>query len=124
MPRPLCSDQENILRAINLAHWDPNHNRGNSSLFRGSNLSVSRLAILPQDEILQIFKSELVCPVLFAGEINVGALKGIGRSHSTIITVEEDPLPTNLAHAEIPENLTSKKLARDICGALLLHKVA
>lgn len=124
MSRPLCSDQENILRAINLAQWDPNHNRGNSSLFRGANISVSRLAILPLDEILQIFKTELICPVLFAGEINVGALKDIGKSNSTKITVEEDPIPNNLAHAEIPENLTSKKLARDISRALILHEVA
>jgi len=123
MLRPLCEDHENILRAINEAHWDNKQKRGTSSLFRGPNTSVSRLAILDKDEIIKIFRMELRCPVLFAGEINIGHLKQIGKNHDKEITVEQDPTETNPAHAEIPQKITAKKLALNILKVLTLHNV-
>lgn len=123
MQRPLCEDHENILRAINEANWDASKNRGNSSLFKGPNTSVSRLSILSKSEIMDLFRTELRCPVVCVGEINVGNLKQIGLLHDFVITVEQDPLPTNPSHAEIPQKITSRKLAYAIIDALELHNM-
>lgn len=124
MSRPLCEDHENILRAINEANWDAGKNRGNSSLFKGPNTSVSRLAVTSKAEIMDIFRAELRCPVVCAGEINVGNLKQIGLLHESVITVEQDPIiPTNPAHAEIPQRITARKLAYAILDSLELHNM-
>lgn len=122
MSRPLCEDHENVLRAINETHWhwDGNKNRLSSSLFTGANTSLSRLSILNKAEIFAIFKKELKCKVISAGEINVGALMQIGQNHNVEITVEQDPLPTNPAHAEIPQKI-SRKIAFKIIDLMTIH---
>lgn len=128
MPRPKCSPEENILRAIHTAHWDERKERLSSSLFKGSSTSVSRLAISGITELFAIFHNELDSPpkkrfVIGGGEINIGRLQEIGRAYAprpTELTVEEDPTDSNPAHAEIPEDI-SKGLAFEIIRALLLH---
>lgn len=127
--RPECPPEESVLRAIHTAHWDEQRNRWSSSLFKGSNISVSRLAILEMEELFAIFHLELDSPprnrsVVGGGEINVGRLQEIGRnfqSRPTALTVEMDPTPTNPAHAEIPQDI-SKGLAFEIIRALTLHR--
>ena len=125
--RPECPDHEDVVRAITTAHWDPREQRISSSLFKGERISVSRLAVLPLAEILAIFDRELVKPpersVLGAGEIRVGTLKEIGRDfqHPAELSVEEDPIPGNPAHAEIPQRI-SKGLSKRIVDALVLHR--
>jgi len=102
-------------------------NRVSSSLFKGENISVSRLEILPIHQLFEIFNRELVKPpersVVGAGEINVGRLQQIGRefTHPLELTVEHDPLPTNPAHAEIPQRI-SKGLSKRIIDDLVLHR--
>ena len=126
MSRPECSSCENIARAIRNSSWDPAKNRWSSSLFKGTNVSVSRLAVLPIADLLKIFHDDLDRPpaskVIAAGEINIGTLQQIGKSqnHPTVLTVEEDPLPSNPAHAEIPQKI-SRGLARKIIDVLILH---
>lgn len=100
-----------------------------SSLFKGSGISVSRLAILGMIELFAIFHEELDSPprnrfVVGGGEINIGRLQEIGRNYEprpTELTVEEDPTERNPAHAEIPEDI-SKGLALVLIKALTLHR--
>ena len=126
MPREKLAGEEDIVRAILNAHWDVENNRWSSELFKGENISVSRLSILPLREIFEIFDNELGIPprsVIFAGEINIANLQAIAQNYvskPTKLTVEEDALPTNKAHAEIPEKIT-RGLAFEIIKGLKLH---
>ena len=121
MPRPLCEDHENVLRAINEAHWDKTKNRASSGLFKGPNTSVSRLLILRKDEIFEKFSREFTCPVISAGELNVGNLKQIGQERDFPITVEQDPREDNPAHAEIPQRINNKRIAYAIIDSMIIH---
>jgi hypothetical protein len=126
MNRPECGDDEDVVRAITTAHWDPEEGRISSSLFKGERISVSRLQVLQLAVLLDIFDRELVKPperhVRGAGEIRVGRLKQIGRDfqHAVELSVEQDPTPANPAHAEIPQRI-SKGLSKRIVDALILH---
>lgn len=127
MPRRQCPQEENVLRAIHSAHWDQNEDRKSSAIFKGPNISVSRLSILAMEELFAIFHRKLDesknGAIVAAGEINVGRLQTIGREYQvqpTDITVEEDPEEDNRAHAIIPQKI-SKGLARVIIGNLTIH---
>jgi hypothetical protein len=127
MNRPVCSRNEDVVRALCDSHWDERQNRFSSALFRGPNTSVSRLAILKLETIFEIFHRDLDKPpkskVILAGEINVGKLQDIGKAHVSpnSITVEVAPLLCNPAHAEIPEKLP-RSLALKIIEQLIKHK--
>lgn len=126
--RPQCSDSENIVRAIRSADYD--RGRISSGLFLSKNeISVSRLQILQLGELFPIFHKQLDRKdssnmVIGAGEINVGALKLIGRNHTTptILTVEEDPLPDNPAHAVIPQTSLPRGVCRKIADSLIFRR--
>lgn len=126
MTRPHVSAEENIVRAIHSAHFDFQTGHKSSLIFKGENLSVSRLTILSLAELFAIFHKQLDSSpngmIVGAGEINVGALQELGRSHinPTYLTVEEAPIPDNQAHAEIPQKI-SKGLANTIIRELELH---
>lgn len=121
MKRSECTPEENVLRAIQLAHYDPKTQKISSSLFRGQNISVSRLAVYGLYSLFEIFHRDLK-DLQCAGEINVRKLKDIGKSFlpPMELTVEKDPLPTNKAHAEIPQKI-SRSLSIKIKEALILH---
>lgn len=128
MPRPEVSSEENIVRAIHQAWWDDQANRKDSSIFKGINISVNRLAVLNLDKLFTIFHEQLDSSpngiIIGAGEINVGHLQKIGRefaNNPTELTVVEDPIEGNSAHAEIPQKI-SRGLARKIIDELLFHK--
>ena len=130
MIRPLVNSKENIVRAIRAADWDKKKNRFSSDLFKGPYTSVSRLSILSLKELFEIFHRDLdrkfsdppniVC---WAGEINVGNMQYIGSTHQkpTQITVEQDPSPNNIAHAEIIQRL-SRGLSIKIINSLIIHE--
>ncbi len=86
MTRPEVPREENIVRAIHSAWWDIQADRKSSSIFKGENISVSRLSILGLDELFRIFHLELdTSPngvIVGAGEINIGRLKEIGQQHA------------------------------------------
>ncbi len=127
MPRPEVSLKENIVRAIHRAWWDEKENRKESSIFKGQNISVSRLSILSIDELFKILHPQLDSSpngiVIGLGEINVRRLKEIGREfvNPMELSVEKDPLPENPAHAEIPQKIT-RGLAKAIIKELDFHK--
>lgn len=128
MPRPECPPEENVLRAILTAHRDEHKDSWSSSLFKGSETSVSRLSILGITELFEIFHQELDSPpkrqVIGGGEINIGRLQEIGRGYEhkrTELSVEEDPTVTNPAHAFIPQYI-SRGLAFEIIRALTVHR--
>jgi hypothetical protein len=115
---------EDIVRAILTEKWDGQ--RTSPSLFRGENVSVSRLALVPLGDHWDIFRTRLENPperrLERIGEINVGQLQQIGRDYKDPIelTVEPKPEDWNRAHAEIPQKIT-KGLSRRIVNALTLH---
>ncbi len=127
MVRPEVPPEENIVRAIHSAWWDSEANRKHSSIFKGENISVSRLSILGLDELFRIFHKQLDSSpngvIVGAGEIKVRRIKEIGKEHENPInlTVEEYPLDYNLAHAEIPQKI-SRGLANRIIKELLFRK--
>ena len=111
MPRAACPPEENIVRAIHDAQWDRINDRKSSHIFKGENISVSRLSILNLRQLFDIFHATLdESPngaIVAAGEINVGELQRLGRQHVHPIelTVEKDPMEDNEAHAVIPKTL-------------------
>ena len=115
---------EDIVRAILTEKWDGQ--RASPSLFRGENVSVSRLALVPLADHWDIFRMRLENPperrLERIGEINVGQLQQIGRDYkdSIELTVEPKPEDWNRAHAEIPQKIT-KGLSRKIVNALTLR---
>ena len=130
MIRPLVDSKENIVRAIRTADWDKKKNRFSSDLFKGPYTSVSRLSILSLKELFEIFHRDLDREisdppniVRWAGEINVGNMQRIGLTHQKPIqiTVEQDPTPNNIAHAEIIQKL-SRGLSIKIINSLIIHE--
>ncbi|SRR6266542_1527137 len=129
MPHRECSPKENVLRAILTAHWDENKKRLSSDLFKGENISVSRLSVLGITDLFAIFHLDLDSQsknhfVVGGGEINIGRLQEIGRSFlkkPTELTVVEAPTANNPAHAEIPQKIT-RGLALEIIKAMTLHR--
>ncbi|MDO8140392.1 MAG: hypothetical protein Q6358_02740 [Candidatus Brocadiales bacterium] len=126
MNRAECPREEDIVRALCDSHFDKTHNRFSSYVFVGPNTSVSRLLILPLNELFKIFHRDLDKPqkskVIASGEINVGKLQDIGKNHNEpqAITVKIDPFPENKAHAIIPQKL-SRSLAKKIIRELRFH---
>ena len=123
MPLP---PEENILRAICTDKID--EGVISPSLFKGSNTSVSRPALIPLEDHWDLFRSHVQRPperlLVSLGEINIGRLQDIGRNfvaRPTALTVEPKPEDWNPAHAEIPENI-SRGLANKIVEALTLHR--
>jgi hypothetical protein len=130
MIRPIVDQKENIIRAIRTADWDNRKNRFSSDLFRGPNTSVSRLSILCLSQLFEIFHRDLdrilsdpPNIVRWAGEINVEELQHIGLTYqnSIHIIVEKDPIPNNIAHAEIIQKL-SRGLSIKIINSLVIHE--
>ena len=126
MNRPECPREEDIVRALCDSHFDKRNNRFSSYIFSGPNTSVSRLLILPLNELFKIFHRDLDKPpkskVIASGEINVGKLQDIGKNHNEpqAVTVEIDPRPENKSHAVILQKL-SRSLALKIISELKVH---
>lgn len=116
---------ENIVRAVCSDKWDGE--RLSPSLFVGSGISVSRLAITSLEEHWDMFRKHVEKPpertLERIAEINVGELQEVGRSHAskTELTVEPSPFDWNPAHAEIPQKI-SRGLANAILPKLKLHQ--
>jgi hypothetical protein len=128
--RPRCAGHEQIVRAIRSADYDEKKRRLSSGLFKGKEISVSRLSILPLNKLFLLFHSELdrqeknpPTKVKWAGEMTVSTLESIGRNYEpapTGLTVEADPTERNPAHAVIPQRITTG-LAHRINRALTIH---
>jgi hypothetical protein len=120
---PIAAD-EDIVRAIFTDKWDGV--RIAPSLFKGQNISVSRLAVIPLGDHWDMFRRYLEKPperrLELIGEINVGHLQQLGHDHwpRTNVTVEPKPENWNPAHAEIPQRI-SRGLAMKIVAVLKRH---
>ncbi len=123
----LLSPNEDVVRAILTDKWDGQ--RASPSLFKGQDVSVSRLAIIPLADHWDMFRMRLENPperrLERISEINVGHLQQIGRdyAHPIELTVEPKPEDCNRAHAEIRQKIT-RGLANKIVTALKLHSPA
>ncbi len=125
--------EEQVVRALCSDKFDRTSGRVSPSLFKGPNTSVSRLAIIPL--ALQWRKLAATVQKLPGlrlerlGEIGVGRLEDVGRSYvangkptPTSLSVVADALPTNEAHAIVPENI-SAGLGNTIIRALAYHEL-
>jgi hypothetical protein len=121
---PIAAD-EDIVRAIFTDKWDGT--RIAPSLFKGQNVSVSRLAVISLTDHWDMFRRYLEKPperrLELIGEISVGKLQKLGRDYQRPIelTVEPKPEDWNPAHAEIPQRIT-RGLATEIVNALKRHR--
>jgi hypothetical protein len=127
----ILGDEEDIARAICSDKYDPVTGRISTSLFKGPNTSVSRLAVIPLAgqwrklaETVQKLPGRRLEKI---GVIGVGALRKIGADYRTNdkptpvrIHVIADPVPTNPAHALVTEKL-SDGLSNAINRALTQH---
>jgi len=109
-----CGREEEVLRAItDPAHFDHSKNRVSSTVFRGSNISVSRLKILSFDSLVKIFKQELEQngknKLIKTGQLSVADIEDI-----TGLFVEEKPTEENPAHAEIIGEIKSRSISNKL----------
>jgi hypothetical protein len=120
----LPADEE-IVRAICTDKWDGQ--RVSPSAFNGPDTSVSRLALASLDDHWSLFRAGVERPpermLERIGQIRVGQLAELGRSHEppAEIIVEPDPLDWNPAHAIIPGK-RRRGLANRIAQAVVLHQ--
>ncbi len=116
---------EDIVRAVCTDEWDGD--RLSPSLFTGENTSVNRLDVVPLADHWDLFRQYVEQPperrLELIAEINVGRLQEIARARNPAVdlTVEAKPEEWNLAHAEIPQNIT-RGLANKILPELKLHQ--
>lgn len=101
---------EAIVRAICSDKFDGE--RVSPSAFVGDNVSVSRLAILPIEDLWQILAEEAASPpertLMRLGKTTVGDVVTVGAESDPFceLKVHADPTDTNPAHAEIRPKLT------------------
>ncbi len=116
--------EENVVRAMWTDKYDGE--RFSASAFKGSDLSVSRLAVISLDDHWPLFRDRVQFPagrtLLAFAEINVSKLAALGRTHAPQITLWVDavPLDWNPAHAEVRGNVT-RGLANRILDAVEVH---
>ncbi|WP_044873070.1 hypothetical protein [Pseudomonas sp. LFM046] len=119
LQRNCVPDGEEVAIALHLPSWDPVLKRGTAGAFRSyPNKSCSRLKILPIEEIVEIFKREIMggnVKIEAYGIITVAEIKRIGLSGETPIEFEvtEAPEETNPAHAEIIAFVPGKTAIRN-----------
>lgn len=124
---------EQIVRAICSDKYDRTTGRVSPSLFKGPNTSVSRLTIIPlSQQWRKLAATVQKLPGLRLerlGEIGVGQLEHLGQTYiangtpmPVPFSVIADPLPTNEAHAIIPQNI-SAGLGNAIRQALTYHEL-
>lgn len=121
---------EDFARAICSDKWDEATGEISASLFKGENISLSRLAICPLEESWDLFRLRVERPpartLRRIGTMNVGRLRQVGEEYAarpTALTVEPDPLPEFPSHAVIPQKI-SRGLANAIIRRLTVHQEA
>lgn len=103
-------EAEEIVRAICSDKFDGE--RASPSAFTGDNVSVSRVAILPIQDLWRILAEEAANPperiLMRLGKTTVGAVLAVGEESvpRCNLNVHADPTDTNPAHAEIRPKIT------------------
>lgn len=112
-----CDDSELVLRAIHESEYDGIRvSRSIHRVYRGKNVSVSRLAVYSRTKIFAIFHRDFDKPnksrVVAAAEISCAAIKSVSAAHFKKHKIKTDPkrvrrnsLAGNDAHAEIEGNI-------------------
>lgn len=106
LARTPTDGNETIVRALHAPFWDSQKGKGTPSAFTGNNISVSRESVLTREEIIAIFKLELETPSRSVEAIAITSvqhvvLSSVSEQQKTYISVVNDPIKTNAAHAEI-----------------------
>ena len=113
--KPLMPSSEIIVRALYPPLWDERVNAISLRAFEGQDVSVSRVAILPESEIVQIYKRQF--PAIEATcSIGMEVVENILLNPDTYLPMDskkqnippkligsliDKPEPENTAHAEI-----------------------
>lgn len=124
---------ERVLRAVCSDKFDPVTRKVAKSLFKGAEISLSRLQVIPiarQWPLLASTVQKLPGRRLERlGEIGVDRIEDIGAAYRkddegqpAPLTVVEDRLPRNEAHAIIVEEIKSDALAKALVSELRLHE--
>ena len=124
---------ERVLRAVCSDKFDPATGRVAKSLFKGAEISLSRLRIVSLPKQWPLLASTVQkLPgrrLERLGEIGVDRIEDIGAAYRTdergcpaALKVVADPLPHNEAHAIIVEEIKSDALARALVAELRLHE--
>lgn len=118
---------ESIARAVCSDKWDANTGRISPSLFKGQNVSVSRLKICPLDQSWDLFRRHVAKPperrLERLGTIKVETLHDIGLNYTAgpvPLEVEADPLVDFPSHAIITGKI-SRGLATSILKAVSVY---
>lgn len=122
-PGDRCPEHEEIVRALRPTDYDERHGRYSSAVFKGTRISVGRLAVLPFERLWSIFCAEIGTtenPVTKCGQINVGKLQELGAKTLRTLYVTFCPTSTNPAHAEICGDAISRGLAKTIVDEMKL----
>jgi hypothetical protein len=125
------SRDEQVVRAVCTEHYDRDSGRVSPSLYEGTNVSLSRLVIIPL--VAQWTKLAATVQKLPGrrlekiGEVGVGQMEDTGMNYTQNgratpieLTVEDDPTPQNPAHAFIPGKIT-KGLSRALRNVTTIH---
>jgi hypothetical protein len=123
---------ERVVRAVCSDKFDPATRKVAKSLFKGAEISLSRLDVVPigrQWRLLASTVQKLPGRRLERlGEIGVDRIEDVGAAYRrdekgepVPLTVVEDRLPHNEAHAIIVEDIKSDALAKALVSELRLH---
>lgn len=103
--------EENVVRALVPPYWDPELGRGTPSAFAQEEVSVSRTAVTPLDNLVGVLRANIERPVDHPrGELRIAGLALVqvsavldaaSENADIALTVIEDPEPGNPAHALI-----------------------
>jgi hypothetical protein len=128
--------EESVVRAICSDKIDPVNGKIATSLFKGREISLSRLAIIPlarQWPLLAATVQKLPGRKLEKlGELTVADVEDIGATYRqtempppapTILTVEDQPIAQNPAHAIIPQEIKADGLAKALRARVVVHEL-
>lgn len=126
MSEEVCDSSENVIRAIHKNSFD--QNILNSGAFETDTpLSVSRLSILPLENISEITKRDLGDKYVALAELNVGGIIDAGKELKVELKVVPNPVNTpgkeNPSHAEVIGRITggiSKRLKKNVLIFMIL----
>lgn len=132
LQRETLVDEEVVIRALHEPFWDSSRQRATTTAFGDrQQVSISRTAVLPEAEIIAIFRRDLDKPgrqLEAIAVVDVGAIVASGSTatqpeQGAFLCVVKDPTKANPAHGEImgtnPERTRLQKISRGAGNRIL-----
>lgn len=121
--------EEEVVRAVFEPYWDSTLGRASPSIFVDDDISVSRLQVLPKDQIVAIFKEQFDSPTRTVHgvlHITIEAVHSICQDHADSprkVHGCEDPTPADKSHAVLRPYTLDEPPARKAMSKGLAKKV-